>query len=107
MTADEWLSRQAETQTGVKRPSLRLAKERLRWTGHTLRSDDKVLSEVLSFILEGGRRGRPQLRFYDTVKADLNARDIVINAKQQDIFWPIVAARAADRNKWRADVGDK
>ena len=88
---------------------MRLAKERLRWTGHALRSDDKVLSEVLLFIPEGGRcgRGRPRLRFYDTVKADLNARDIIINAKQQEDFWPIVAARAADRNKWRADVVEK
>ena len=100
---------EAETRTGVKRPSLRLAKERLRWTGHALRSDDKVLSEVLLFIPEGGRRGRgrSRLRFYDTVKADLNARDIIINAKRQEDFWPIVAARAADRNKWRADVVEK
>ena len=47
---------EAENRTGVKRPSLRLAKERLWWTGHALRSDEKVLSEVLMFVLEGGRR---------------------------------------------------
>jgi hypothetical protein len=97
---------EAETRTGVGRPSLRLAKERLRWTGHALRSGDKVLSEVLSFIPESGRRsrGRPRLRFYDTVKADLNARDIIIDARRQEDFWSIVAARAADREQWRADV---
>ena len=44
----------AERLTGVARPSLRLATERLRWTGHVLRSDDKVLAEVLTFIPEGG-----------------------------------------------------
>ena len=47
---------EAENRTGVKRPSLRLAKERLRWTGHVLRSDEKVLSEVLMFVPDGVRR---------------------------------------------------
>ena len=85
---------------------MRLAKERLRWTGHALRSGDKVLSEVLSFIPEGGRRsrGRPRLRFYDTVEANLNARDIIVDVRWQEDFWLIVEARAADREQWRADV---
>ena len=88
---------------------MRLAKDRLRWTGHALRSEEKVLSEVLLFVPEGGRRdrGRPRLRFYDTLKGDLNARDIIIIAKRQEDFWPIVAARAADRDKWRAEVVEK
>ena len=100
---------EAENRTGVKRPSLRLAKERLRWTGHVLRSDEKVLSEVLMFVPDGGRRGRgrPRLRFYDTLKADLKSRDIFIDAKRQEDFWPMVAARAADRVRWRSDVVDK
>ena len=100
---------EAENRTGVRRPSLRLAKERLRWTGHALRSDDQILSEVLSFVPEGGQRGRgrPRLRFYDTVKADLKSRDIFIDAKRQEDFWPIVAARAADRVNWRTAVVDK
>ena len=100
---------EAENRTGVRRPSLRLAEERLRWTGHALRSDDQILSEVLSFVPEGGQRGRgrPRLRFYDTVKADLKSRDIFIDAKRQEDFWPIVAARAADRVNWRTAVVDK
>ena len=96
----------AERLTGVARPSSRLAKERLRWTGHALRSDDKVLAEVLTFIPEGGQRGRgcPRLRFFDTIKADLKLRDIEVNARRQAEFWPLLAARASDRKKWRAEV---
>ena len=96
----------AERLTGVARPSLRLATDRLRWTGHVLRSDDKVLAEVLTFIPEGGQRGRgrPRLRFFDTVKADLKLRDIEVNAKRQADFWSLLAARASDRKKWRAEV---
>ena len=100
---------EAEARSGVPRPSLHLTKDRLRWTGHALRSDEKVLTEVLLFVPEGGRRGRgrPRLRFYDTVKADLNARGIVVNARQQDQFWRIVANLAADRKKWRSDIVEK
>ena len=51
-------------------------------------SDEKVLLEVMLFIPEGGRRGRgrPRLRFYDTVKADLSVRGVVVNARQQEDF---------------------
>jgi len=42
---------EAENRTGVERPSIRLAKERMRWSGHSLR-------EVLLFVPEGGRCGR-------------------------------------------------
>ena len=97
---------EAERRTGVCRPSQQLAKERLRWTGHVLRSEDKVLYEVLMFVPEGGRRGRgrPRLRFYDTVKEDLKARGISINTKRQEDFWPALAVRAADRATWRTKV---
>ena len=43
---------EAENRIGVERPSLRLAKERLRWSGHALRSE--VLSEVVTFVPESG-----------------------------------------------------
>ena len=61
---------EAEERLGVERPSHRLVQERLRWTGHVLRSDDVVLQEVLTFVPEGGSRGRgrPRRRFYDTIK---------------------------------------
>ena len=48
----------AEQRLGLVRPSQRLEQERLRWTGHVLRSDEEVLREVLIFVLEGGARGR-------------------------------------------------
>ena len=34
---------EAETRLGVQRPSVRLTRERLRWTGHMLRNEDEVL----------------------------------------------------------------
>ena len=100
---------EAEARSGVPRPSLHLTKDRLRWTGHALRSDEKVLTEVLLFVPEGGRRwrSRPRLRFYDTVKADLNARGVVINARQQEQFWWVVAKLAAEMKKWRSDIVEK
>ena len=96
----------AEERLGVKRPSTLLAKERLRWIGHALRSEDTVLLEVLTFIPEGGARGRgrPRRRFYDTIKTDLSARGIVIDARDQKYFWPALAEISRDRNAWRAVV---
>ena len=96
---------EAARRTGVGRPFQQLSKERLRWTGHVHRSEDKVLYEVLMFVPEGGRRGRgrPRPRFYDTVKEDLKARGIYTNTKRQEDFWPALAIRAADRATWRAE----
>ena len=90
----------------MERPSIRLAIERLRWTGHVLRSEDKVLYEVLMFTPENGNRGRgrPRLRFYDTIKADLKVRDIAINARTRLAFWETLANRAAERLSWRKEI---
>ena len=78
----------AEERLGVKRPSTLVAKERLRWIGHALRSDDTVLLEVLTYVPEGGARGRgrPRRRFFDTIKTDLSARGINIDARDQKYF---------------------
>ena len=78
----------AEERLGVKRPSTLLAKERLRWIGHALCSDDTVLLEVLTYVPEGGAcgRGRPRRRFFDTIKTDLSARGINIDARDQKYF---------------------
>ena len=53
-----------------------------------LRSEDKVLYEVLMFVPEGVQHGRvrPRLRFYDTVKEDVNVRGIPINTTRQEDF---------------------
>ena len=90
----------------ISRPSLHLARDCLRWTGHALRSDDTGHSEVLQFVPEGGRRriGRPRLRYYDTLKADLSARGVIVNARKQEDFWRVVTRLAADRKKWRNDI---
>ena len=96
----------AERALGVQCPSKLLAKARLRWIGHALRSDDSVLTEVLNFVPEGGARGRgrPRRRFIDTVKEDLLARNINIIARDQVSFWSALADMSHDRVAWRAVV---
>ena len=93
---------EAEEKLNIERPSIRLARERLRWTGHVLRSEDTVLQEVLTYVPEGGarRRGRPKLRYYDTLKNDLANRGMEIVARNQDEFWEKLSESAADRDGW-------
>ena len=64
---------EAQQRVGVQQPSLHLSRERLRWTGHILRSEERVLSEVLTFVPSGGKggRGRPRLRLYIIIKGGL------------------------------------
>ena len=97
---------EAEQRLGVERPSLQLEKNRLRWIGHALRSEDVVLREVLSFVLEGGirRRGRPRLRFYDTMKANLATRSISLPARNREEFWGQLQEMAVDRKNWKKIV---
>ena len=94
---------EAENRLGVERPSLRLARDRLWWTGHALRSEHVVLQEVLAFTPEGGVRrcGRPKLRFYDTLKAELTERNIDMDARDQFEFWKLLSEKAADRVAWQ------
>ena len=53
---------EAEERLGVVRPSSCPVQERLRWTGHMLRSTDQVLPEALEFVPSGGARGRGRPR---------------------------------------------
>ena len=98
--------RQNSDSESFERPSQQLARNRLLWIGHVLRSDDIVLREVLTFVPESGarRRGRPRLRFYDTLKADLADRNIVLPARSQDDFWSILQEKTADRTNWQKIV---
>ena len=94
---------EAERQLGVSRPSVRLATERLRWTGHMLRSEDNVLFEAATFVPPGGSRGRPRRRYMDTIRADLRVRDIVFDCRSDD-FWANLNPLASDRIGWRLIV---
>ena len=97
---------EAVIRSGVERPSLKLTRERLRWTGHVLRADEVVLREVLTFTPEGGNsgRGRPRLRFYDTIKEDMRDRNIQMQYQTQQDFWEALGLLSADRFKWRKEI---
>ena len=45
---------EAEDRLGIQHPSVRLMQDRLRWTGHMLQSEDRVLREVLKYVPSGG-----------------------------------------------------
>ena len=65
-----------------------------------------MLKEVLLFKPDGGARGRgrPRLRFYDTVKADLLERDVLISARNQPGFWQVLIEMTGDRAAWQKIV---
>ena len=68
-----------------------------------LRSEDEVLREVLDFVPEGGARGRgrPRLRYYDTIKSDLLSRNIQIAGNTQNQFWAELKQQASNRLEWQ------
>lgn len=68
-----------------------------------LRSEDEVLREVLDFVPEGGARGRgrPRLRYYDTIKSDLLSRNIQIVGNKQNQFWAELKQQASNRLEWQ------
>ena len=56
-----------------------LIRKNLRWTGHLMRmSPDRLPKQVLYPQLSSGhrKRGRPRLRFKDTIKRNLKLRDV-------------------------------
>ncbi|KAK2178065.1 hypothetical protein NP493_564g03041 [Ridgeia piscesae] len=56
-----------------------LIRKNLRWTGHLMRvSPDRLQKQILYSQLFSGhrKRGRPRLRFKDTIKRNLKLRDI-------------------------------
>ena len=61
---------------------------------------------MLTFIPEGGarRRGRPKLRFYDTLKVDLAERDMTLPVRSQAEFWVLLREKTTDRISWRKMV---
>ena len=71
-----------------------------------LRSEDTVLFEALTFVPDGGARGRgrPRRRYYDTVKNDIVSRGIVLEHRSQEQFWRALAVHARDRSFWNSAV---
>ena len=81
-------------------PSLEdiLIRKNLWWTGHLMRmSPDRLPKQVLYFQLSSGhiKRGRPRLRFKDTIKRNLKLRDIKIDS------WTSLSRQS---DKWTATV---
>ena len=73
-------------------------KEIFRWTGHLMRmSPDRLPKQVLYSRLSSGhrKRGRPGLRFKDTIKRNLKLRDIKTDS------WTSLSQQ---RDKWRAII---
>lgn len=76
-----------------------LIRKNLRWTGHLLRMESNRLPKQILYsqLYEGVRkRGRPRLRFKDTIKRNLKQRSI--DPCQLNIL-------AKERNQWRNAVG--
>ena len=73
-----------------------LIRKNLRWTGHLMTiSPDRQRKQVLYSQLSSGhrKRGRPRLRFKDTIKRNRKLRDIKIDS------WTSLSQQ---RDKWRA-----
>lgn len=75
---------------GVTPINEKMQEWRLRWYGHIVRaSPNSVIGSTYHLNVDGPRqRGRPKLRWLDTINADLRSRHL--NQQQ-----------ALDRNKWR------
>ena len=71
-----------------------------------MRSDDVILREGLTFVPEGGARGRsrPRRRFYHTIKDDLAARGIDTAPRDQTNFWALLSDMTQDRDAWRVNI---
>ena len=75
-----------------------LIKKNLLWTGHLMRmSSDRLPKQILYSQLPSGhrQRGRPRLRFKDTIKRNLKLRDIKTDS------WTSLSQQ---RTKWSAAV---
>ncbi|KAK2179538.1 hypothetical protein NP493_485g00002 [Ridgeia piscesae] len=65
--------------TGLRFIDDLLIRNNHRWTGHLMRmSPDRLPKQILYSQLSSGhrKRGRPRLRFKDTIKRNLKLRDI-------------------------------
>ena len=77
-------------------PHMLLRKHRLRWLGHVRQmEDDRIPKYILYGELASGKIyvGRPQLRYKDVCKRDLQVLDIDTNSWEDT---------SADRSRWRS-----
>ena len=82
--------------TGLPSMEDLLIRKNLRWTGHLMMmSPDRLPKQSFCSQLYSGqrKRGRPRLRFKDTIKINLTLRDIKTDS------W---ASLSWQRDKWRA-----
>ena len=95
---DKVTNKEILERTGLPSMEDLLIRKNLRWTGHLMRmSSDRLPKQVLYSQLSSGhrKRGRPRLRFKDTIKRNLKLRDIKIDS------WTSLSQQ---RDKWRARV---
>ena len=95
---DKVTNKEILERTGLPSMEVLLIRKNLRWTGHLMRmSPDRLPKQVLYSQLSSGhrKRGRPRLRFKDTIKRNLMLRDIKIDSR---------TSLSPQRDKWRATV---
>ena len=95
---DKVTNKEILERTGLPSMEDLLIRKNLRWTGHLMRmSSDRLPKQVLYSQLSSGhrKRGRPRLRFKDTIKRNLKLRDIKIDS------WTSLSQQ---RDKWSARV---
>ena len=95
---DKVTNKEILERTGLPSMEDLLIRKNLRWTGHIMRmSPDRLPKQVRYSQLSSGhrKRGRPRLRFRDTIKTNLKMRDIKIES------WTSLSQQI---DKWRATV---
>ena len=95
---DKVTNREILDRTGLPSMEELLIRKNLRLTGHVMRmSTDRLPRQILYSQLSSGqrKRGRPRLRFKDTIKRNLKLRDIRTES------WTLLSQQRA---KWRAAV---
>ena len=88
---EHWRNEEILEEAKVEQIATVMRRRRLEWFGHVKRRDEtENIRAVVETMMEGKRpRGRPQLRWKDTVKRDMKA-------------WSIKEEWATDREKWRS-----
>ena len=95
---DEVTNKDILERTGLPSMEELLIRKNLQWTGHLMRmSPDRLPKQIVYSQLSSGHRnrGRPRLRFKDTIKRNLKLRDIKTDS------WTSLSQQ---KDKWRGIV---